>query len=67
MKTMKLRIISLFLAIALSISGAYVTKVYAEGTSETDPQKPPGSPVPGTESVDPDHCALCYVRWLLGI
>jgi len=61
MKNIKSLIVSLCLAIALTVSGAYVTKVYADG----DPQGPPTSPQPGPQPGDPNHCALCYILWWL--
>jgi len=67
MKTIKLRIIGLCLAITLTFAGAYATKVYADDPQGTDPQNPPTAPKsPPSSQVDPTHCAGCYVLWLLG-
>ena len=65
MKSIKLRIVSLWLAIALVSFGAYTIKVYAEEPG--GPQNPVPTPrSPSPSGVDPSHCAGCYVLWLLG-
>jgi hypothetical protein len=65
MRTIKSRIISLCLVIALAFSGTYVTKVYANDPG--DPQNPRPTPKsPSTSQVDPNHCGGCYILWLLG-
>ena len=67
MKTIKLQVIGLCLAITIAFSGVYATKVYADDTQGIDPQNPPAAPrSPSTPQVDPNHCSVCYVLSLLG-
>jgi len=70
MKTIKSRIVSLCLAIALIFSGAYVTKIHASGIGDSQgpgPQDSSTSPPPQSPPVgSPEHCSYCYLMWLLG-
>ncbi len=67
MKNIKMRITSLCLAITLVFSGAFVPKVYAD-LQGVDPQKPKSAPMPTSPPEgSPEHCAICYVLWMLGL
>lgn len=65
MKNVKLRIVSLCLAIALFSFGAYTDRVYGNGPG--GPDNPiPGPQSPSPSGTNPNHCAGCYLLWLMG-
>jgi hypothetical protein len=65
-KNIKSLIVALCLALALSVSGTYATKVHADESSG-NPQGTKSTP-PSASAAEgsPEHCLLCYVKWMLG-